>query len=412
MERITCFEMEKVKKTLPVLSLSFFAFFIPVSHSLINFPLLLFLFTLLLYPEFFKKMVFSPFTFIVLFFLWTGFIFLINEGSLYELFVKKKWFSFLSFSPYFLSYFNFSEKIRKITIQLLFSTAFLVVVLGCIQLLTGIRYPLYRQPIYESLFLGFFTHHNQSGIFYLALLLCSLSYFFSSGRWWYLLFSSGFFLGVVMSGSRSAYVSLFFTSFVFLFLSFGKRALKWGWVILTLFVFSIIIFPFSRERIKALSKENYSVSFRLYQWRMGIMMLKKYPFTGVGYRYTGERLMKEFIPEFVNKNTPWKFSFPPVSVENPLFTHLHNGYLTVAVEGGIPGLLLYMAFWIGSLLSLSRENRWLYTGAFSSILACLIGDLFDYNLRTSHFIIFTTFLIGFFSSRYLESGVKSEFKRF
>jgi O-antigen ligase len=78
----------------------------------------------------------------------------------------------------------------------------------------------------------------------------------------------------------------------------------------------------------------------------------------------------------------------PASVNSTFVNHAHNDYLEIALEAGIPGILLVAAFllwWISRSLPIWRSatvDRYALAGSIASG-AILVHSLVDYPLRTA-----------------------------
>jgi O-antigen ligase len=78
----------------------------------------------------------------------------------------------------------------------------------------------------------------------------------------------------------------------------------------------------------------------------------------------------------------------PAAVNSTFVNHAHNDYLEVALETGIPGILLVVAFllwWVSRALPIWRSataDRYALAGSIASA-AILVHSLVDYPLRTA-----------------------------
>ena len=109
---------------------------------------------------------------------------------------------------------------------------------------------------------------------------------------------------------------------------------------------------------------------REWLWGAAIGMLMDHPFTGVG--------AGEYDYHFRQYTTDWYNRFP--------IGQAHNGYLHMAAQAGIPGLVAFVG-WIGAMLvslaSATRRDpepvsRALSLGAFAVVLAFTVHSVVDY----------------------------------
>ncbi len=115
---------------------------------------------------------------------------------------------------------------------------------------------------------------------------------------------------------------------------------------------------------------NWATEERRAHWGAAVRMLIENPLSGVGAGDFG-REFRQYTPE-------WRF--------RQSRGHAHNGYLQLAAENGIPGLLSFIA-WCGLSLSaltggLSRSRspfeRMLAAGCGATIVAFMVHSMVDY----------------------------------
>ena len=112
-------------------------------------------------------------------------------------------------------------------------------------------------------------------------------------------------------------------------------------LLLVIIVTLIIAFPNSRKRVESSFKKfqqggvSRLLEFRYYHWGNSLMMIKEHPLMGVGLGN-------------------WRFNYPlyyKSFVQDPLFNYnvqirkVHNDYLQLAAECGIPALVLFLILW-------------------------------------------------------------------
>jgi O-antigen ligase len=113
-------------------------------------------------------------------------------------------------------------------------------------------------------------------------------------------------------------------------------------------------------------------------------MIQAHPVFGIGPEHVKSHF-KEYVPEDVKQ------------LPEGWYGHLHNIYLHYAAERGIPALLALL-WWLGKMLfdfgkALVRapagrnEAKFVLHGAFATLLAILIGGVFEHNLGDSEVLI-------------------------
>jgi len=133
-------------------------------------------------------------------------------------------------------------------------------------------------------------------------------------------------MGIVVSFSRGAWIG-FFVGFIFFLLKNGvKKSFYFLGVIAILFLFYLNL-PQMRStgRFKRLFSRNEWNSRIGYYWEKGRVLMKKYPWLGVGIGNYREGLKKY-----------------GVKMDKYLKMHLHNLYLQILVETGIIGLISFI----------------------------------------------------------------------
>jgi O-antigen ligase len=238
---------------------------------------------------------------------------------------------------------------------------------------------------------GFMSHWMTFGgeEMIVLLMLAALLFFAPEAKWKK--------AGWLCAGMLGVSLVLGFTRSIFLLgVPIGLLYLLWfwhRWLVLAApiaGVATILAFASVRERVSSIVQphgETDSNLHRIITRRTGLIMIKAHPFFGLG-------------PEQVKAQFD---QWVPPDVQRPLprgwYGHLHNIYLQLAAERGIPTFLAFM--WLIAkvlcdfLTGLRRgtgglEARFVLHGAIASILAILAEGFFENNLGDSE--VLTMFL--------------------
>ncbi|MBI3934754.1 MAG: O-antigen ligase family protein [Acidobacteria bacterium] len=166
---------------------------------------------------------------------------------------------------------------------------------------------------------------------------------------------------------------------------------RWMVALIPAFVlFLYLISPswLQRRDQSILSPEGDSSSMsRLVMLRTGLRMIRAHPMFGLG----PERIGAEF-----QQYTPPDITLPPA-----WYGHLHNTYLQIAAERGIPCLLIFLWFlyevlhdsFLRTRSGLSRERALAYA-ALAATIGVMVGGLFEYNFGDSEVLMLYLFVIS------------------
>src|SRR6187549_3362566 len=207
---------------------------------------------------------------------------------------------------------------------------------------------------------GFMTNRNLFGSAQAFLLPFAIYTFYAGKRSWKVI--AGFTLSVIvlsllLSQTRSAWLSgiaIFIVSLLLVLIFVPSQRKKWilsslAAIAVAAAVISLLIFSNKEsdlaksvtERAASLtvntnpqSAADVNTSERLKMWKKTLSMIKDHPLTGVG---SGN--WKVVIPSYGLANTVFaKGYFAPDRV--------HNTYLQIASETGVPGFLFYFGMWV------------------------------------------------------------------
>jgi O-antigen ligase len=110
--------------------------------------------------------------------------------------------------------------------------------------------------------------------------------------------------------------------------------------------------------------------------RTGVEIVKAHPFIGIG-------------PDVVARDFQ---SYLPADIPRPLpegaYGHLHNVYLQLAAERGVPALIAFLWFIAAALIQIARSAKRLgiLHGAIAVIIAALAEGFFEVNLGDSEIL--------------------------
>ena len=113
--------------------------------------------------------------------------------------------------------------------------------------------------------------------------------------------------------------------------------------------------------------------------RVGMEMIKAHPWFGIGPEMPGKEFDR-YLPPDIAKPLPDGF-----------YGHLHNVYLQIGAERGIPALLAFLwmigmtltDWWKRARTSITAENRAILHGCIAAVIAILVEALFEHNLGDS-----------------------------
>jgi O-antigen ligase len=170
----------------------------------------------------------------------------------------------------------------------------------------------------------------------------------------------------------------------------ARRFPRWLWILPVILVAGYFVSPtMIRERVdQALHpSRDRALSIRFEMWSAGLQMIERHPWVGVGLNN---------IPEVYPLYLP-----PGKSPQVGYHDHLHNNFIQLAAERGLPCLAAWM--WLmGALgwhaLRIRRRVRalpqanWIPDAAFASWLAFLTEGFFEFNFGTSPVLMVFLFI--------------------
>jgi O-antigen ligase len=145
--------------------------------------------------------------------------------------------------------------------------------------------------------------------------------------------------------------------------------------------------------------EDPALAIRLEMWRAGLRMVREHPWVGVG---------PDNIPLVYTQYLP-----PGTKPQVGYHDHLHDNFLQLAAERGLPCLAAWLWFMLvlgWHILKIRRRlssQRWVADAAFAAWLAFLAEGFFEYNFGTSPVLmVFLFFMSTPFVAEHLESRAK------
>lgn len=170
----------------------------------------------------------------------------------------------------------------------------------------------------------------------------------------------------------------------------GAYGLRWTAAAAAVLTLTVLLMPARyQERLRAgFDTQDYTTSIRIELLKTGWNMVSAHPWAGVGPRmipnvYSGYATLDDFPPE--------------------AYQHLHNNYVQIAAESGLPTLLAWLAMWgvlgvsLIRLVSGAGDDRFLFftcVSALASLAAFLTAGIFEYNFGDSEVVILLLFLIA------------------
>ncbi len=272
----------------------------------------------------------------------------------------------------------------------------------------------------------FFRNHVNYG----ALLVCIIPVWFAlwrySGRNWLVTFLPILMAGLVFSYSRGAWLALAASALVVYVMRKGR--LKWLVILSSLVLITASAWLLNDNRYlnfrPVYERTIYHGSFdehmeatynmrdlstveRFYRWIAGVNMVRENWLTGSG--------PNSFYPLYkrytVNAYTTYVSN-------NPEKSTVHNYFLLLLVEQGLPGMLLFIVLYITMLLSAQRmyqrsedvfiKGLMLLIGALLAMIGVLIflSDLIETDKIGSVFYICAGLLVAAGSGSYIEGIAK------
>ncbi len=240
---------------------------------------------------------------------------------------------------------------------------------------------MHNASLSSDIFHGFFRAHNAAGASYsmaallaFVLLVCGKP---SSLVSWPTFWLAANVVGLVLTQSRTAYVSFFATALVMLVYRRDslRSALKYGCPVLLPLLYFLLVQPTVSHRTEAVSYlEDPNVVTRFFYYKRALDDFRQSPIVGIGFgRFNDELKIYSGLPYVLYFATGG-------SVVND-DSHAHNSYLHFLAEGGIAGLGLMLGVWIATFRWVGKQKLIFEAGTFGDcfaqgIQACIILEFF------------------------------------
>ena len=251
---------------------------------------------------------------------------------------------------------------------------------------------------------GTLDHPNHLGIFLVAGLTALTSLYLKAEKKERILLACLFcllFIALITTFSRASLFTWILACILFSFL-LRKRVLPALKIILPLFVICALLFyPQMQKRgglINSTSISQFSNQERITYTKDALTMIKAHPLQGIGFHNYVVRL--------------GEFSTDPHSDHRPLI--VHNIFLLIFAELGLPALLLFLGVWLLLLLRAWKHRGDTTSALWGILLFALLFygccDVFLLSDQQGQLTLFLVFGLTFLSSKVAEeagAGVRS-----
>lgn len=232
---------------------------------------------------------------------------------------------------------------------------------------------------------SFFNNPNSFGIF-LVLTMLSTFYLFkiqNINKYKFLFFFSIQFVGILLTQSRTAFLT-FATSFMLFLFIISKKKLRFLLVSILIALIGLFILQYNHLNldISIINRfRNLNLSGREDVWKVLIDSISENYIFGIGF----------------------STSYEAILLENTNVKHTHNLYLKLISETGFIGFISFMLLWVVSIIAAIKqmleskfnENKYIYAYILSILLSFLIHVLAEELLLRYNYIMFIwTYLIS------------------
>jgi O-antigen ligase len=200
-------------------------------------------------------------------------------------------------------------------------------------------------------------------------------------------------LSIVLNFTRGVWLGCFVAT-VYLV---GRWRARWLWVLPALLIAGYLAAPsLVRQRLTILEhpSSDPALSIRFEMWHVGLRMIERHPWVGVG---------PNDIPEVYTLYLP-----PGKAPEVGYREHLHSNALQFAAERGLPCLMAWIWLMMALVWHSCRIRRklasrnlpgrlgqtWLVDGAIAGWLAFVVEGCFEFNFGTSPVLMLFLFVVS------------------
>lgn len=300
------------------------------------------------------------------------------------------------------------KKHLKLGLYFIAFIGFLISLFGIMQYLSWNGKVYWTRAISGGAPFGPFINHNHFAAFanmtvlpFLSLALHQYKGFVRSmawrGKYGLIIFFSLIIIimAIFMSGSRGGVVSLIAGVIVMLFILRREGEVKVNLFLLSIILAFVTGLFFIIERWQVLDTlsslltfhEDISLLYRFKGWKVAIQVFMDFPVAGTGFGTFGEIFLL----------------YRPTSMLTT-FNHAHNEYLQFLTEGGLFGLLLisiplvYFSLTFNPIMTNDgdREIRYVRAGLFAAMVALLVHNTLEFNMRVPANAYLFSFMLGLY----------------
>ena len=276
----------------------------------------------------------------------------------------------------------------RTSIAVLLGAAALTSVLGigqfAIKYIRFLSTPQADDPIVLARITGFMGHWMTYSGEQMLVWCASVPALLSLGRRWYAaLFAVG--TALILSFTRSAWLGAA-AGFAAVSLLLPRQV-----ILKTVVPMLIIALPFSgliyhRFAVSAETPNFGPDVARVELRKAGLQMIREHPLLGVG----PEQIAKEFRRLHAGERPP-----------NYFYGHLHNTFLQIAAERGLPCFATFLWFLFELYAGLFRiaknpdaERKWIAISALAALSGFVVSGLFEYNFGDSEVLLLLLFIVS------------------
>ena len=145
------------------------------------------------------------------------------------------------------------------------------------------------------------------------------------------------------------------------------------------------------QECQANKSPNWELAMRTNLWQFGWKVFKDYPLTGCGFRCV-DLIHTQYIDPFPQEHG---------SVRH--LRGMHNNFIQIAVDTGILGLATWLGIWACFFRLLYRKatnlkpdssERWIVFGSAATVIAFLMGGIFETNFYDSEVAMLLYFIMA------------------